>query len=197
MRVRHSRGVTLIELMVTIAVLAILAMLAAPSFADFFQRYRLRGAAEEVTSLVANARAEALMRNRNVGVVFSGTGENWCVGAVSTPDPAGGTLVPNAADCDCTTDPASSTCKLGERVTLVKGSEHDGVAVSSAASPATITFDRLTGAVAPLTGTTATMQSPNDKYSLQVQVTALGRALLCVPDGSPAMAGFKTCGASQ
>ena len=195
MRVRHSRGVTLIELMVTIAVLAILAMLAAPSFADFFQRYRLRGAAEEVTSLVANARAEALMRNRNVGVVFSGTGESWCVGAVSTPDPTGGTLVPDVATCDCASTPAA--CTLGDRVTVVSGSEHDGVAVSSAASPAAIAFDRLTGAVAPLTGTTATLQSPNDKYSLRIQVTALGRALLCVPDGSPAMAGFKMCGANQ
>lgn len=193
----HSRGVTLIELMVTIAVLAILATLAAPSFSDFFQRYRLRGAAEGVSSLVAGARAEALMRNRNVGVVFSGTGEDWCVGAVSTPDPVGGTLVPDAATCDCSVAAATSTCKLGDRVTVVNGTQHNGVAVSTAASPAALTFDRLTGAVNPLTGTTATLQSPNDKYSLKFQVTALGRTLFCVPTGSPAMTGFKSCGAES
>jgi type IV fimbrial biogenesis protein FimT len=184
--------VTLIELMVTVAILAVIATLAAPSFSDFLQRYRLRGAAEDVASLVAGARVEAVMRNRAVGVVFGGSGAAWCVGAVSAPDPATpGALMPDSATCDCASD--ASSCKSGERVTVVDGGAHAGVGLTSAPSPSAVTFNRLTGVVAPITGTVATLQSPNAKYSLEVRITPLGHALMCVPAGSPAMAGIPQC----
>ena len=41
---RLQRGVTVIELMVVIAIVAILASLAMPSFRDYIEKSRLRGA---------------------------------------------------------------------------------------------------------------------------------------------------------
>lgn len=189
--VQRSRGFTLIELMVVIAVLAIMLALAAPSFADFFQRYRLRGAADKVVTLLASARAEAVMRNRNVSIDFKGGGANWCVGANATPEPATpGDAVTGSVSCDCT---VANSCKLSnDRVLTVSAGELNGVSIVTL--PATMVFNRRNGAMDPLGATAQTsMKSPDSKYTLQLDVSALGRATLCVPDGEPSMAGFSTC----
>lgn len=182
-----SKGVTLIELMVTIAVLAVLLTLAAPSFGDFFQRYRLRGAADDVVSLIAISRAEAITRNRDVAIRFAGSGAAWCVGGVATAEPSTpGTAVDTTPGCTCNSD-----CKIGDKVMEVAGSDHQGVTL--AALPTGFVFDRLNGTVSPLSAATATFNSPNGKYALSVDVSPLGRGRLCVPAGKPAMTGFETC----
>ena len=81
------KGVTLIELMVTIAVLAIVLAAATPSFTDFFDRYRLRGAVDDVVSVISNARAEAVKGDRDVAVSIGGTTGAWCVGANAAVEP--------------------------------------------------------------------------------------------------------------
>lgn len=186
---RFSRGFTLIELMVTIAVLAILMVLAMPSFADFFQRYRLRGAADDVATLLVSARTQALMRNRDVAVVFTGTGTGWCVGAVATAEPTTlGQAVAGTPTCNCNND-----CTINGRVMEAHGSSYAGVA--KVAAPASFVFDRLTGAVKPLNSAGITsFSSPNAQYTLAVDISPLGRGQLCVPGSSPAMAGFPACG---
>lgn len=187
---RRIAGFTLVELMVTVAVLAILMAIAGPAFNDFFERYRLRGAADEVASVVASARAEALMRNRDVSVVFTGVGGAWCVGATAAPEPAApGDAVTTSPSCTC-----ADTCKLGDRVVEAKAASHPNVALEAA--PAAITFGRANGArtdPAPSAAANATLKSPSGKYSLRVAVSPLGRGRLCTPSGSPSMSGFEAC----
>ena len=60
---RRVAGVTLIELMVGLALLAILATLAVPSFNDFRQRTTLRGAVEQFGSTLAEVRNESVKEN--------------------------------------------------------------------------------------------------------------------------------------
>lgn len=66
-RCRHgARGFTAIELMVTIAIAAILAALAAPSFTGLMENWRVRQATEELQNTLYYARSEAIKRGGDV-----------------------------------------------------------------------------------------------------------------------------------
>ncbi|GAB2621559.1 GspH/FimT family pseudopilin [Lysobacter erysipheiresistens] len=74
------RGFTLVELMITVAVLAIVVTLAAPSFSDLINRNRLTAAANEVVGALQTARMEAVRRNTRV-VLCPSTDGTSCSGA--------------------------------------------------------------------------------------------------------------------
>ena len=84
------RGFTAVELMVTIAILGILAARAAPSFTSLIERWRVRTVTEAMQSTIYLARSEAMRRggaivvrkNPNVSGVctLAGTNEEWGCG---------------------------------------------------------------------------------------------------------------------
>jgi type IV fimbrial biogenesis protein FimT len=65
---RSSRGFTLVELMVTIAILAILATIGLPSFQRLISDYRVSAQANGVQGLLQFARSEAVKRRQPVVV---------------------------------------------------------------------------------------------------------------------------------
>jgi prepilin-type N-terminal cleavage/methylation domain-containing protein len=76
----HS-GFTLVELLVYVAVVALLAGMAAPALTGFIQRGRLQGAAELLIQELRQARNRALTFQRTVYFSFSGsTAGIWCYG---------------------------------------------------------------------------------------------------------------------
>lgn len=70
----RAAGLTLIELLVTIAIAAILAGLAAPSFRELLASNRLRSHASAMLSSLLLARGEAIKRNGRVVLCKSATG---------------------------------------------------------------------------------------------------------------------------
>ncbi len=72
-------GVTLIELMTTVSIAAILGSIAVPAFTTFLRNTEVRGSAESVMQGVQLARIEAIRRNRQVCFDWSGTGTGWTV----------------------------------------------------------------------------------------------------------------------
>ena len=68
----QQSGFTAIELMVVVSIVAILAALAAPSFTPLIERWRVRQAAENLTSSLYFARSEAIKRGG--GVALDATG---------------------------------------------------------------------------------------------------------------------------
>jgi type IV fimbrial biogenesis protein FimT len=85
----RSRGVTLIELVVTLAVFATMMALAAPSIGTWIQNGRIRTGGESILNGLQLAKAEAVSRNTRVrfqltstatnGCTVSTTGRNWVV----------------------------------------------------------------------------------------------------------------------
>jgi type IV fimbrial biogenesis protein FimT len=74
MKTGCERGFTLIELMVTVAIAAILALLAAPSFNDAILRHKLTGYANNFVAAAQLARSEAIKRNAIVRICRSADG---------------------------------------------------------------------------------------------------------------------------
>lgn len=66
------RGFTLIEVMVVIAILAILVGIALPSFINMMQRARVDSSVEELVTAMRYARSEAIQRNEVISVVDGG-----------------------------------------------------------------------------------------------------------------------------
>lgn len=83
MKPLHCRGLTLIELMMAIAIAAILLAVAAPSFQQALNGNRLGSAANELASAINLARAEAVRQNRRA-VLCRSTDDSACDGTVST-----------------------------------------------------------------------------------------------------------------
>jgi type IV fimbrial biogenesis protein FimT len=77
----QARGFTLPELMAVIAVTAILATVAAPSFSELIAGQRAKGAAGDMFASLLRTRSEAIKRNAEVTLAPSGEGweSGWSI----------------------------------------------------------------------------------------------------------------------
>lgn len=96
MKITYTKGFSLTELMITVAVMAILLMVAVPSFTELIARNRLAAASNDLLSSLMFARAEAVRTSQVVSVcrvatadsdvcIANGAWDRWIV----TSDPTG------------------------------------------------------------------------------------------------------------
>lgn len=74
-----AAGFSLIELMITLALLTIFIMLAVPSFTTWIMNTRIRTTAESIANGLQVARNEAVRRNTTVQFVLDAAGSGWSV----------------------------------------------------------------------------------------------------------------------
>lgn len=191
---KTDSGFTLIEMMISVAILAILLGLAAPGFQTFIQNTSIRTTAESVQAGLQLARAEALRRNARVSFwLVNGTdascarsaaGTSW---VVSVDDPAGAC---NSA-ASVTVAPRIVQTRLGSDGSAgVTIAATTGTAASVASS--CITFNGLgtveatcPGGGAPIGRVSITSAaSPDTTRDLQIRVAAGGSIRMCDPDVS-------------
>lgn len=121
----RCRGFAIIELMVAVVVVAILAVVAAPAFGEYFAAQRVKGAAEELLADFQFARMESVQKNAQVTVSMSGTGYTITRGAstVKTVSLASGTTVSGGATLQAVFDPVRAMAAIanGPSVTIANG----------------------------------------------------------------------------
>ena len=176
-----QQGFTLIEAMIVIAIVAVLLSIAVPSFNDFFQKNRLKRAAEEVYGMVVKAKGETVIRDVNL-TVSTTTGDAWCVGyAVTSVAPdccsAGVCAVPVGEN------PPGTPTAVSQQI---DGSTFAGVTMTSVNE--TATFDSVRGAA----GNTTIKLDAGD-WDLNVVVSTKGRVRICAPDSSKSTMGYIAC----
>ncbi len=92
---RGSRGFTLIELMITVAVALVLLVIGVPNFTEFVARNRIVSTTNELAAHLHIARAHAISRNMPVSICASADGAScgvstrWDTGWIVFTDNAG------------------------------------------------------------------------------------------------------------
>lgn len=188
---KRLAGFTLIELMVALAVLLILTVLAVPSFTTYLDKARVRGAADDVISTLAQARQAAVKFDRGVRVATVGSGATWCLGANQALTPAAGNPMPGPAACDCT---VAGACIVDGQRLVVAAADHPGVTIAS--SPGNLDFDgrlgiRTDANVGNADASSFDLTSPRGRYVLTVNVSQLGQAMVCSKQGN--ILGYPAC----
>jgi type IV fimbrial biogenesis protein FimT len=134
--VRFSRGFTLVELLVTIAVAGVLLAIAVPNFAELMRNNRSEASANELVAALNVARVEAVKRGKRVSLCPSANGTS-CSG---TAWQSGWIVFVDGAASD-TTSTATVGTLLNRRTAMSTG------ATATATGTATVTanFIRYTG----------------------------------------------------
>lgn len=73
---KKNKGFTLIELMVTIAVMAIIAMMAAPSFGDMLLKQNLNKSTRDLIGTLTDAKTKAVLERREITIILKDVKQN-------------------------------------------------------------------------------------------------------------------------
>lgn len=181
-RQQRSRGLTLIELMVTVGIVGVILAVATPSMVDFINKRRVRLVADELSTLMVYARSEAVLRNRRVNVFFSTGGSQSCYTIAefsalgrcdcsSTPICTGGFLQLKTVSI-----PSQSGVSLSPAEHLRYNTGRPGIDGFALAFMVPSLQSNPSNAMVEITG--------GRGYQLRMQLTPLGRPTLCSPNGS-------------
>jgi type IV fimbrial biogenesis protein FimT len=114
-RRRSSGGFTVVELVITVTIAAILTTVAVPSFSGLIASQRAKTAASELFASLLKARSEAIMRNANV--TLSPLNGNWKQGwQILDPANTANALESHGAVSPSVTGPAGVTYRPSGRV---------------------------------------------------------------------------------
>ncbi len=159
-------GFTMIELVITVAVVAVIATFAIPGYQQMVENSKIRTVAESILTGLQLARAEAVKRNENVQVEFAaGNAAGWTVCLQPTP----------AGACASTIRSRPQQEGSAGNVTVVDGGAGGPYVFNSLgqlvspAGPVTITIDNAAMAAA-------------DSRQLEVRIAVGGSVRSCDPN---------------
>lgn len=174
---RANSGFTLVEIGFALAIAAILALIAIPSYRESTDKTRLRALAEALHADLQNAKTITQQQKATVIVTFE-TGNAWCYGITATK-----------TSCSCAQ--ADSAQPDFCEVRVVRAADAKGAAVSAAnfGGNAWTSFE-------PVRGTSVagsvTVRSTMGKEAT-MSVSALGRVATCSPAGAAGAGLFPAC----
>ena len=123
---KKNQGFTLIELMVTVAIMAIIAMMAAPSMANLLEKQRFQQKERDLLSFFTQAKSQAILKRTDVTLDLNSTSGNtdttfsWYKGSNLT-------LTINTLSDTQSSGSYSGTSFVFDKNGLVKGLTHDAL----------------------------------------------------------------------
>lgn len=185
---RHRRplrkwsGFTLIELMVVIAVVAVVLMMAAPAFRDMIIKQRLMGTADQFMTDVQFARTEAASRQSTTRMRFKTVSGGMTCYIVHVCSPTATTV----CECDCSAAAGSRCADPAHEVRTVQLDRSEGVVLfpvnltspanldANSAIAAEIAFDPATGSALSTFAPAVMYVPPPPSSDLWIKVGKLG-----------------------
>lgn len=169
---RHS-GFTLLELLVTLAIIGLLAGLAVPAMATFIDSARLRTAAEALARELREARSYSLSTAQPVYFqVRKTSADQWCFGWSTR----------SSCDCDITDPSADTACVTSRNVAVQPNQSTSGQHPFIQLTPrlrkgsSSFSFTPVRG-----TATAGSIGLSNKQGELRIIVSPLGRIRICSP----------------
>jgi type IV fimbrial biogenesis protein FimT len=158
----RQHGFNLIEVMVTLTVLAIMISLGVPGFVEWLQSQRVRASAEAITNGMQVARGEAIRRNLPVVLGLEPPTTAWTV-------------------CQATVSPCDSTTAAGNMIQNKSGAESSGDAkiAPTPAGAILVTFSPLGSVVSNFDGS-ASLKQVDVFYSDPALCSAAGGTMRCL-----------------
>jgi len=190
-RTSHQ-GFTLIELMVTIAIAAILLTIGVPSLTSFFDRQKVVAAAEEAYSFMQLAKIEALSRSVDIYVNVEDGINSWSYGMSTSEDCDSEQTVATASDaCILPFGDEDIASEVTFQLVRKDNSTHEGIRLTSyldgATYEGTTKFDYTRGMHEKDDSDVPTQREFRFNYkdmNLSVIISKLGRIKICSSDGS-------------
>lgn len=201
----RQQGLTLLELLITMVIFAIIISVAVPSMSSFQDNQKLIGAAEQVYAHLQQARSEAVASNvtgyANFAVDAGAGTSSWEYGVSTVTSLCDLTVTvatgANACvivvdDGDGTVDPGDGSIDTADLVLMrFTNSDYDddvtmGIANFSSGSTQFV--------INPVRGTSTSGEvnlANNSGGQLRVTMSLLGRVSICTPNGS--MGAYRDC----
>ena len=176
---RAVAGFTIIELMVTVTLVAILVGLAVPAFNAWISNAQVRTVAEALQNGIRTAQAEAVRRNRQVVLSFTNAtpalnaaavanGKNWSLQTVASLGDTAGDYLQGGAMAD-----VASTTTITSGVSAICFNANGRLVTNTSPGPA--------GASCTASPTTFNVTQPNADRNLNVLVQIGGQLRMCDP----------------
>lgn len=182
-----QRGFTVIELMITVSILAIITSLAGPSYRTILEKRQVTSGAVQVGAFLSAVQIESVRRNDNIAVTYShSAGDSWCVG---------NTIDTTACDCTITDISNVNACVIGGKLSVFSDADlsHPEV-MNSMTGDGSFVYDPARGVMLNHADqATFQFQSSAGTYALNVEITAIGRVKICSKDSTTQVPGFALC----
>lgn len=170
-------GITLIELMIGLGMLAIITSLALPSYRNILEKRQVVSGAEQLGAYLSSAQLESVKRNQFVAVNYQENNGNWCFGMR-----AGEAAV---VGCDCTINDAAAAqaCSVDGALRVFNSSILNYPDVLRSAEVGgddhLVVYDPVRGLIQNAETVSLELQSYGGSYALDVEVSVTGRVRIC------------------